>query len=524
MYRATMWGLDQITQLPFLVYIPPSLLLQLMLAALLGMTFLSALGQAIGHIYLADDLDLILASPAGQHEVFFARFGTAALSVSWMPFLFVAPVLVALQSTYGGTSWFYLWSALAMLPYFLIPCAFATLLATTLVAVIDPRWTKILVICGICCALVGLSEAAKSMSELFLSRSDPNQIQRIIQTMSSASSEWLPSTWLAEFMSELLVPSGKSLLLRLALLYSTMVCLLAFVCGVTTTLHGYAYTKSRNSARSNRRKSAFLVHGTSLPAFLVPPFLVHGTPPIALIMKEFRAIFRDLAQSSQVLFLAGLYTLYVSHVRLFVALDSFPPELRKNWAAIFLIIHTAISAFFTASICTRLVFPSISLEGKQFWILQTSPLPISSLLRCKLVAWYVPVSFVSSLLFATGIFLLVERIDLAVLYTILSLFITYGVVGAGIGLGAFFADFSWEHPSQLAMSVGSFVYMLVCAALVLFNLIPLTMILRLTSGASNSNQVTDLALAALIAGITALTNTIVAELSLQLGCRSLENS
>jgi ABC-2 type transport system permease protein len=516
MYRATLWGLEQTTQLPFLVYIPPSLILELLLVLLLPMTLLSALGQAIGHVYLADDLDLILASPASAHEVFFARFGTVSLSVSWMPFIFIMPVIIALQTTYGGTPWFYLWSILGLLPYFLIPCALATLLATFLVAAIDPRWTRVLVVCGIACALVSLSHAANAISELFLSRSDPNQILRLVQTMSAASSDWLPSTWLAGFMSDLLVPTGKSFSLRLALLYSTAVCCIALACGATTMLHGYAYTKSRSSASAHGRRSS--------QASRKRAWLVQGTPSGAIILKEFRVIFRDLAQSSQLLFLAGLCTLYLGNIRLFVALDSFPAGIRQNWKAVFLIMHVAISAFFTISICTRLVFSSLSLEGKHFWILQTSPLPMSHLLRCKLIGWFVPIALLSAIVFASGVFLILEQVDLTVLYTALSLFISYGVVGTGIGLGAYFADFSWEHPTQLAMSIGSFVYMLICAALVMINLIPLTIILRIAPSTSTIHGITNLAWTGLMVALTALANTSIAELSLRLGERRLRES
>jgi ABC-2 type transport system permease protein len=514
MYRATLWGLLQATHLPFLVYIPPSLPLELLLMLLMVMTAVSALAHAIGHIYLADDLDLLLASPAGAHEVFFARFGYVASAVSWMPFLFILPVLMALGATYHGTFSFYLWSIVGLLPYFLIPTALATLIATAIVAIIDPRWTKFLVVFGIGCALAGMYLAADTLSNLFQSRSDPNQILRIIKTISTASSDWLPSAWLAGFVSDLLVPTGKSIFLRLALLYSTAICLITLACAATTAVHGYAYTKARNSARSTRS------HNTRQHTKRRTRRLSHSATT-AIISKEFRTIFRDLAQGSQLLFLAGICALYLSNVRLFVALDSFPAEARQHWKAIFLIIHAAISAFFTASICTRLVFSSVSLEGKQFWILQTSPLPIHSLLRCKLVAWYVPIALLSALLFSSGIFLIVQRVDLTILYTALSLFISYGIVGTGIGLGAYFADFSWEHPSQLALSVGSFVYMLGCALLVMLNLIPLTMILRLAPTTSFTDGISNLAWTALMAALTALANTLIAEWSLRLGERSL---
>jgi hypothetical protein len=149
---------------------------------------------------------------------------------------------------------------------------------------------------------------------------------------------------------------------------------------------------------------------------------------------------------------------------------------------------------------------------------------MSHLLRCKLIGWFVPIALLSAIVFASGVFLILEQVDLTVLYTALSLFISYGVVGTGIGLGAYFADFSWEHPTQLAMSIGSFVYMLICAALVMINLIPLTIILRIAPSTSTIHGITNLAWTGLMVALTALANTSIAELSLRLGERRLRES
>ena len=52
------------------------------------------------------------------------------------------------------------------------------------------------------------------------------------------------------------------------------------------------------------------------------------------------------------------------------------------------------------------------------------------------------------------------------------LIISAGVVAIAIGTGAYFANFDWEHPSQLAASFGSMVYMLVSVMVVSVCLIP----------------------------------------------------
>jgi hypothetical protein len=134
MYRATTWGLLQFQQLPLLVNLPISIPLGLLLAALAGMSIISALSHSIGHIYLADDLDLLLAAPATPQQLFFARFLNVTLSVTWMPFVFILPVLVALGTAYNAPAQFYALAPVVLIPYFVIPSAIATIAATIIPA------------------------------------------------------------------------------------------------------------------------------------------------------------------------------------------------------------------------------------------------------------------------------------------------------------------------------------------------------------------------------------------------------
>jgi ABC-2 type transport system permease protein len=476
------------------------------------MSIISALSHAIGHIYLADDLDLLLAAPATPQQLFCARFLNVALSVAWMPFVFILPVLVALGTAYNAPPLFYALAPVILLPYFVIPSALATLAATVIMSVIDPRWTRPLVVTGVFIALTAIYSVADSVATVFTNRHDPDQILRILKTVTAAHTPWLPSTWAANALAELLSPSGKHLSLRIGLLYSSMVAAVTAACALTNIVHGYAYTKSRNSSRSTqlqRRQS--LRRKTSCST----------SPTRAILTKEFRMIFRDLAQSSQVIFLAGLCILYLTNLRLFLALDSFPDESRAQWQAIFLIMHAAITAFFTTSLCTRLVFSSVSLEGRQFWILQTSPLPIRALLESKCLAWFIPISALSALLFATGVFLIVGKLELVVLYTALSFFITYGIVGLGVGLGALFADFTWEHPSQLALSFGSFLYMLCCAGLIMLNIFPLAAILRLSAQLSHLDVISGAFGILLTSSLLIILNTLLARGALKVGAKKL---
>jgi ABC-2 type transport system permease protein len=221
------------------------------------------------------------------------------------------------------------------------------------------------------------------------------------------------------------------------------------------------------------------------------------------------------------MFVGGICILYLINIRVFVTIDTFPAESQFYWKNVFFVLHCCVTAFFTSSICTRIVFSSVSLEGKQFWLLRTAPISVGEILRAKLIAWYRPIAAVSAVLLGMGIYVIEPRWDIVILFISMSFFVSYGIVGVGIGLGAHFADFSWEHPSQLILSLGSLLYMLLSSALVLINIIPLAILLRFTLSRVNNAAVDYLAAGILAGAAIIILNLLVGHAAMKLGERSL---
>ncbi|MBN8550682.1 MAG: hypothetical protein J0M12_15305, partial [Deltaproteobacteria bacterium] len=104
--------------------------------------------------------------------------------------------------------------------------------------------------------------------------------------------------------------------------------------------------------------------------------------------------------------------------------------------------------------------------------------------------------------------------------------ICYGIVGLAVGMGAFFANFDWEHASQLAASFGSLVFMLFSTLLILMNLMPAGLLIFLrtlkNSGYtfSNTNWYAAVTCGALL---LIYLNFIAARWALNLGEAALTN-
>lgn len=517
-YSGTVWTLTKLKDSPFLVHLPPSLPLGLLLLLLMAMLWISSLVTSISSFYFADDLEILLAAPLKSRAVFGAKAAYITLAVSWMPMVFILPVLIAFGQVYDATWWYYPFSVAVLVPYFALPVAVSISVSALLMAVIDPRWTKALAVFILFVLLIGLYFVVDLTASVLQSDHRGDQVLRVVNLLGSADSLWSPAAWAGRAISEVLEPSGRSVFPRVSLLFCSMVSAMTFAYALMELFHLRGYTRAKNSRISKRdpnrprpARSAYII----------------GKPGFALALKEFRGVFRDVAQSAQVLFLSCMCVMYLLNIRFFVAVDSFPEESRLWWQNLFFIVHCSVAAFFTTAICTRVVFSSISLEGRAYWLLQTAPLRPQSVLKAKFWFWFVPVAVVSAIVFAMGAFVISGRLDFVAVHLLSSVCASYGIVGLGIGLGAYFADFNWEHPSQLALGLGSFLYMLGSALLVFMNVVPTWLMLMITKGAPLKFE-DILSLRGLLIVLTtvtiALVNSLIAKTAMETGEAALERA
>ena len=188
---------------------------------------------------------------------------------------------------------------------------------------------------------------------------------------------------------------------------------------------------------------------------------------------------RDMSHALQLLLLLGLCMIYLYNFRFLNAVQNLPEGARLWWQALLIIANLGMGSFVISAVCTRFVFPSLSLEGKDFWIIKTSPLPTSELLRAKFWCWLLPIATISSTIFVSGALAIDAEPHIVALSGLASWVLCYGIVGIGIGLGALFANFNWEHSSQLAASFGSLIYMLSSMVMIMICLLPIGIIIFL---------------------------------------------
>ncbi|MCB0309590.1 MAG: hypothetical protein KDD42_00060, partial [Bdellovibrionales bacterium] len=485
-YRGTSEALRAITKNASIAYLPPELPLAMLFLMLGVMLLLSNSVAALSSYYHGKDLELVLAAPLGPRRFFWGKFLEVFASSSWMALVFALPAIVAFAQTYSAGPEYYLGCLIVLLPYFVIPCAMSILLVSIISRLMPANQTKFIVM------LVGL--AVFGVIFMLFRVIDPsssnfgnvNEILRLISTLTFPQSKLLPSYWSAVIVAGLLKEGSKPLLPYITLLYAsaTLILMLAYLTVRYLHIGGYSRARSSQNRASLHSK---LIHSkvVRITPFLDPQYR-------ALISKEYRTFSRDITQAMQLLLLLGLCMIYLYNFRVLHAVQGLPSSTKIYWQGFLVFANVGMGAFVITAVCSRFVFPSISLEGQSYWLLQSAPLDSMNVLRAKFWCWYIPVAFMSSVIFASGALAIQAPLQIVVVNIITSWIICFGVVGLAVGLGALFANFDWENPSQLAASFGSLVFMMASSVLILISLIPVAILIFLRTLRNFGYNISDL--------------------------------
>ena len=114
----------------------PSLAYQLLLIILLtflSMLLFSNLITALSNFFLARDLDLLRSTPVSTGSFYYSRLITTILNSSWMVLFFSLPIFAAYGTVFGSGSLFYLWVAVVLPLFLIIPASVGVLITHLLV-------------------------------------------------------------------------------------------------------------------------------------------------------------------------------------------------------------------------------------------------------------------------------------------------------------------------------------------------------------------------------------------------------
>ena len=433
----------------------PQKMLGVILLAFASILLLSNLVTALSTFFLAKDLDMLIAAPVDWLRLYLAKLGETTAHSSWMVALLAIPIFTAYGIVYEGGPWFWLVALGAFVPFLLLPAVLGAVITLILVNVFPARRTRDLLSLVAIGAMAIVVVTLRVLQPERLAR--PEGFRNLVDflgALQSPTSPFLPTEWTADIIMNWLNRVADPL--PIVLLWSTA--------GAFVVLGALAHKRLyRNGFTKAQEGSEQYVRGKHWPR--VASRLLRGLPVAKreFIVKDVLLFFRDTTQWSQLILLAVLLLVYIFNIR---ALPLFTGErVSVLLVTMVVFLNLGLAGFVLAAIAARFVFPSVSLEGRQLWLLCSSPLDLEALMWSKYWTGTVPllvlalvITGVTNVLLQASPFMMAVSIGTITLYTL-------ATSALALCFGTLFPQFDTENAAQIPTSFGGLVYMMASVCL-----------------------------------------------------------
>ncbi len=439
----------------------PSLAYQLLLIILLtflSMLLFSNLITALSTFFLARDLDLVLSTPVSTDSFYYSRLITTTLNSSWMVLFFSLPIFAAYGTVFGSGVLFYLWVAVVLPLFLIVPASVGVLIMHLLVYFLPAKRIRdMLFFIGLFSFMIIYFLFRFSQPERLVQPESFGHFLQFLAAMETPASPFLPSSWAAEVLAGPLFKRSTGQGFFYALLASYAFFLPLATSWVSSAVYLAGWSKAQESKQGHRKYELF----ESGLNWLTRPFpSVFG----ALMVKDIKTFLRDSTQWSQLFLLIALIVVYLYNFKV-LPLDRSPlPTATLKTVVSF--ANLALAGFVLSAVAMRFAFPAVSLEGRAFWILQTAPISLRTLLWSKLWLNLVPLLILGELLVFLSNLLLQVPAWMMLLSLVTVFLMTFGITAICVGVGALYPKFTFDHAAEIPTSFGGAVCMIVSIAFI----------------------------------------------------------
>ncbi len=423
--------------------------LGIILLAFLSILLLSNIITALSTFFLAKDLDLLVAAPISQSRLYAAKLVETVVHSSWMVALLALPIFTAYGIVYGGGFLFPVVALAAFVPYLILPGVVGTAFTLILVNIFPARRTR---------ELLGLVATGTVVVVLMILRflrperlAQPEGFKNLVDYLAvlrTPTNPLLPSEWTASIIMNWLLRVADPWPIAKLWLAAPLAVILGAL--LHRRLYHLGFSKAQEGAERKLRR---VIRGPV--AGILSPV---SPSKREFILKDLRLFFRDNTQWSQLILLAVLLLVYLFNIKSLPLHSGEQVPFRLITMISFL--NLGLAGFVLAAVAARFVFPGISLEGRQMWLLRSSPLDPSAMLWSKYWIGTVPLLvlalmitvFTNWLLHATA-FMMAVAVGTIVLYTL-------AASALALSFGTIYPQFGSENAAQIPTSFGGLVYMM----------------------------------------------------------------
>lgn len=422
-----------------------------LLTALTLLMLLTSFGVALGTLFLANDLELLMTAPVDRRSVFLSKMIDSMLPNYGILLVMALPALIAFGIGQGWGLLYYLLVlvTIAVLP--LLPAGLGALLVLLVARVAPVRRVREILgfagaLFGIGCGLIGQTTRYWVPGLVSTPGSTPPDPQQLADSVRGWASVPLPPLMAGRGLASagygdwpmLAVSFGGFLFITVGIFVGCV--------WVADRLYasGWVRMQSSGSAKRGKERSA---RAAARSGWL-------GSAPawFAIALKDWRVIPRDLRNFAQMLApLALLPFVFLSIVTGGGGRPGRPGrnpfgDVTEGTLGVFVAAGVLVAVLFVFG---RMAETSISMEGKSWWLTKAAPMSPWEVLFGKLVAAAVPYVIVSVLfMIAADIW---RHFDFVwFLYGLFGVeMLGLGLLAVAVGLSVPWAKLDWDDPRKM---------------------------------------------------------------------------
>jgi ABC-2 type transport system permease protein len=401
-------------------------------------------------LFAAKETAFLLVTPAPADRVFAHKFAEATAFSSWGFLLLGSPMMVAYGITQGASAPYYALMMGYLLAFVLIPASLGGMGALLVGLLLPRRHKSLLVACGaaLAAALVAVFARAYRTPGDVLSR---DWLDALMGRLAFTQHALLPSRWMSRGLVRAVQSEWGDA---------------AFYLGITAANAGMAYLVAAVLARDVYRRAYSRAHGgrstrrhrpnEAFDRLFHRLFFFVRRPVRLLILKDLRTFRRDPAQWSQFLIFFGLLAFYFVNIR----------RLGYNvqnayFRNMLSFLNLSVTALILSTFTSRFIFPMLSLEGRNFWVLGLLPLRRSEILWGKFM-FSVGISLVATeVLVVLSDAMLQIGPSMTAIHMVVVAILCLGLSAISVGLGARMPNLKEDDPSKIAAGFGGTLNLLV---------------------------------------------------------------
>jgi ABC-2 type transport system permease protein len=391
---------------------------------------------ALSTLYHSVELDYLHSTPLQPFYIFSLKLIENIFYSSWATLIGGIPIVFSYLIAF---SYFGIKTMLIIFPlvaFILIPSGFGVSIVIILKK-IKPLWTvkQLALVLGTFSAIfVFIYIQTTPYSFNVPDTLNLEAINQFVHNL-KISNPYFPNEWFYNCASALTINNFELYIKNLVLLLSGSLISISIAFLLSNAFYRVSWMSSESSSVSCPINKKLLLN--RLPKFL------------NVLQKDIKIFLRSPLQWSQLMIIGVLLIIYTFSLRrtpLYVR-DPF-------WLSVFALINTGFIGYITATLSLRFVYPGISMEGRSWWRLRSSPLSPELILHSKGILFLIiNLIIAESVIILSNIILVNYRIIVflsAILCGIFSVVSVYLCVS----LGTLFADLKETNPAKIASGAG----------------------------------------------------------------------